>query len=217
MKPDLSSAIHLLHRAPFGALATLASQMPGYPFVTALPFVTDQAHCPVFLLSGLAEHTKNLLENPQASLLVTVPQEVNVLEAPRMTLTGDVARFDIPAALQARYIRYQPDAAQYLELGDFAFFRMVPKRARYIGGFSQMGWLEQDAWGQARVLVPEEEASLMRDLAGNIPAETELLGMDCYGVDLVRNGRRERMPFQNALAAAEILAETRRLLANAGR
>jgi len=212
MKPDLASAIHLLHHAPFGALASQAAQMPGYPFATALPFVLDEAHCPVFLLSGLAEHTKNLLANPHASLLVTVPQEVNVLEAPRMTLVGEVLRFEASPGLRARYIRYQPDAEQYLDLGDFSFFRLMPKRARYIGGFAQMGWLEQEAWGQAQVLALEEEAALLADLANDIPAEMRLLGVDCYGIDLMHNGLRERHPFDTPLDAAVIHAEVQRLL-----
>jgi heme iron utilization protein len=212
MKPDLASAIHLLHRAPFGALATQSSQMAGYPFATALPFVTDEAHCPVFLLSGLAEHTKNLLANPHASLLVTAPHDDNVLEAPRMTLVGDVNRFEASAELQARYVRYQPHAAQYLELGDFSFFRLAPKRARYIGGFAQMGWLEQDAWGQAQALVPDAEAALLRDLANDIPAAIQLMGVDCYGIDFMRNGSRERYPFDSPLAIDSIRAGIMRFL-----
>lgn len=210
MKPDLSCAIHLLHRAAFGALATQAVRMPGYPFATALPFVADEMHCPVFLLSGLAEHTKNLLAHAQASLLVTDADHDNVLEAPRMTIVGDAQRFDAAPSLRARYLRYQPDAEQYLELGDFAFFRFTPKRIRYIGGFAQMGWLEHDDWGQVQVLAAEEEAALMREVAA---AHTGVLGLDCYGIDLMRNGRRERIPFNNALPPAAILDEARRLLA----
>jgi heme iron utilization protein len=206
MKPDAASAIHLLHRTSFGALATQASRMPGYPFATALPFVPDEAHCPVFLLSGLAEHTKNLLENPRASLLVTDPDQPTVLESPRMTIVGDVQRFDASPALRARYVRYQPDAAQYLELGDFAFYRLVPKRVRYIGGFAQMGWLEEEEWGKAEVLEPGDEEPLLRALGA------EVLGLDRYGIDLVRHGRRERISYQSVMSPESILAEAKRLL-----
>jgi hypothetical protein len=45
-------------------------------------------------------------------------------------------------AAQARYLRYQPQAADYLALGDFRFFRMEPARARFIGGFGRMGWVD---------------------------------------------------------------------------
>lgn len=210
MKPDAASVIHLLHRTPFGALATQASRMPGYPFATALPFVPDERHCPVFLLSGLAEHTKNLLDNPKASLLVTAPDQPNVLESPRMTLVGDVGRVDATPALRTRYVRYLPEAEQYLELGDFAFFRLVPKRVRYIGGFAQMGWLEEEEWGQAEVLEPADEEGLLHALG---PAGADVLGLDRYGIDLLRHGRRERIPYESMLAPAGILAEAQRLLA----
>lgn len=210
MKPSLSSAIHLLHRASFGALATQAAHMPGYPFATALPFVPDETQCAVFLLSGLAEHTKNLLANPHASLLVTDPELSNVLESPRMTLVGDVERIGASPELRARYVRYQPEAAQYLELGDFAFFRLMPRRVRYIGGFAQMGWLEQDTWGEAPVLELQEEVAILRDLG---PMAAEVLGIDSYGIDLLRHGRRMRLPFGSLLNAGEIPPEARCLLA----
>jgi len=214
MKPDLSAAIHLLHRTPFGALATQALQLPGYPFATALPYVPDEAHCPVFLLSTLAEHTKNLLADPHASLLVTSPGEPQVLEGQRMTIVGDVVRFDAPAEMRARYLRYQPGAAQYLALGDFVFFRLVPRRVRYIGGFAQMGWLEPDEWENAPVLPLAEEAALVRNLLGEIPAGVHLLGVDCHGIDLARRGQRERLHFREPLTPeADIGAAVRRLLA----
>lgn len=211
MKPDLAAAIHLLHRAPFGVLATHAVRMPGYPFSTALPFVVDEAHCPVFLLSGLAEHTKNLLASPQASLLVIDAGQANVLESPRMTLVGDVHRIDAAPALRERYVRYLPDAEQYLALGDFAFFRLVPQRVRYIGGFAQMGWLEQDAWQAAQVLGLDEEADLLRALGAHV------LGVDCYGIDLMRDGRRQRIAFDSVLSPEEILDEAKRLIAQGSR
>jgi len=211
MKPDLAAAIHLLHRAPFGALATQAIRMPGYPFATALPFAVDEAHCPVFLLSALAEHTKNLLACPQASLLVTDAGQANVLESPRMTLVGDVHRIDAVPALRDRYVRYLPDAEQYLGLGDFAFFRLVPQRVRYIGGFAQMGWLEQEVWQAAQVLELDEEATMLRGLAADV------LGVDCYGVDLMRDGRRERIAFDSVLSPARILDEAKRLIAEESR
>jgi len=180
--------------------------MPGYPFATALPFVPDETHCPVFLLSGLAEHTKNLLENPKASLLVTDPDQPRVLESPRMTVVGDVRRVDATPALRGRYVRYQPDAEQYLELGDFAFYRLVPKRVRYIGGFAQMGWLEEEEWGKAEVLALEVEEALLQALGADV------LGLDRYGIDLVRHGRRERVAYQGVMSPESILAEAKRLL-----
>ncbi|RZI41983.1 pyridoxamine 5'-phosphate oxidase [Herbaspirillum sp. HC18] len=214
MKPDLSAAIHLLHRSPFGALATHSAHMPGYPFASALPFVPDEAHCPVFLLSGLAEHTKNLLASPRASLLVTAPKEPQVLEGQRMTMVGDVSQFEASPEMRARYVRYHPEASQYLALGDFLFFRLTPNRIRYIGGFAQMGWVEQHDWGQTPVLPLHDEAKLLRGLLGDIPAGVHLLGIDCHGIDIIRSGERERLHYREPLApGGDIGAAVKRLLA----
>ncbi|GIZ51485.1 HugZ family pyridoxamine 5'-phosphate oxidase [Noviherbaspirillum aridicola] len=212
MKPEFDSVLHLLHGAASGTLATHSLQLPGYPFASALPFVPDEAHRPVFLVSGLAEHTKNLLADRRASFLVTGNGE-SLLAGPRITLLGDALRTDASPELQARYLRYQPDAEQYLSLGDFAFFVLQPKRVRAIAGFAQMGWLEEADWHDATVLTLADEAGLIQDLLGDLPPRVRLLGLDCYGIDFERQGKRERQRFPNMLDSVEqIRLSARRLL-----
>lgn len=212
MKPEFDSVLHLLHGAVSGTLATHSLQLPGYPFASALPFAPDESHRPVFLVSGLAEHTKNLMADRRASFLITGSGEP-VLAGSRMTLLGDAVHIEPTAELQARYLRYQPDADQYLSLGDFAFFAFQPKRVRYIGGFAQMGWIEEADWHEATVLTLADEAALIQDLLGELPPGVRLLGLDCYGIDLERQGKRERQRFPNMLDSVEqIRLSARRLL-----
>ncbi|MBV6304244.1 pyridoxamine 5'-phosphate oxidase family protein [Candidimonas humi] len=208
MKAETSVLIHLLHGSAAAALATQSAQLPGYPHASILPFVPDERHCPILLVSRLAEHTRNLRADPRASLLVTPPGSHNVLEEPRLTLIGDATPLDIAPAMLARYLRYQPDARQYLELGDFAFFRLQPKRARYIGGFARMGWIDETQWGEAAALDPADEQACCDELAAALPADIRLLGLDCYGADLEQGGRRQRQPFPNAPIAAPDLRAT---------
>lgn len=195
MKIQLDNPIQLLHKAPYGVLATHSTQVPGYPFGSILPFVLDERHHPVFLISALAEHTKNVEADRRASFLVASIDGQNVLTGPRLTLIGDVNRFDASPELVARYLRYQPDAKQYLDLGDFAFFRLAPKRARYVAGFGEMGWLEQTEWVHAAVLPLADEARFYPEV---LPMGVRLLGLDCYGIDIERQGKRERQQFPNA-------------------
>lgn len=58
-----------------------------------LPFVPDEYHRPVFLMSRLAEHTKNVAADARASLLVFRSDSSAVLTSPRLTLVGDVQPF----------------------------------------------------------------------------------------------------------------------------
>lgn len=211
MKTTFDQVVHLLHAAASAALATHALDAPGYPFATALPFTPDAGHRPVFLASRLAEHAKNLAADARASLLIT--NEVQpVAQAARLTLTGDVQRIAAEPALVQRYLRYQPDAETYLALGDFDFYLLTPKRARYIAGFGQMGWLDGTQWQAAPELPLAEEASLLQELAGLQRPGVRLLGLDCFGMDLERRGQRERQRFARMLATLDEIAESARRL-----
>ena len=207
MKIHFDSIIHLLHGAHSGSLATQSTRMPGYPFASLLPFVPDEQHRPVFLLSRLAEHTKNLIADCRASFLVHHANGQNVLMSERVSLLGDTQCIDASPQLLARYLRYQPDAERYLDLGDFTFFRLLPKGARYVAGFGQMGWIEEADWASSAVLPLEDEGELIHELSAMQPAGVKLLGLDCYGFDLERADRRERQRYPNGALSADRIAE----------
>jgi hypothetical protein len=203
VKIALAAAIDLLHSVSYGVLATQAAQTPGFPYATVLPFVLDERHRPVFLISALAEHTKNLLADPRASLVVYTREQQNVLTGARMTLIGDAERIDASDQFIARYLRYQPDATDYLALADFAFFRFVPRRLRAIAGFGAMGWIEGESFEQAAWIEPGQEAELMAGAV--VSGHIKLLGVDPYGVDVARGDQRERHAFPNAPVAPPYL------------
>jgi hypothetical protein len=56
-----------------------------------------------------------------------------------------------------------------------------------------MGWLEAADWKDAAILPLEEEEKLLSRFAN-----AGILGIDYYGVDLMRDGKRKRMQFANA-------------------
>lgn len=197
MKLPLEPVLHLLHAAPHATLATHSAQLPGYPYATTVPNVLDQHHRPLLLVSALAEHTKNLLADPRVSLALVDAEAGEVQAAARLSLTGDAEAFTPDAHLLARYLRFQPDAEQYLQL-DFIFFRIVPKRIRYIAGVGRMGWIEAPAWGELKPLDPRAEIDWLARAADDLPAGIELLGIDRYGVDYRRDTRRQRLDFAAA-------------------
>ena len=123
MKVDQREVRSILRRCESGALGTHSASMPGFPFVTLLPYVLDQGARPVFLISGLAEHTRNLQADSRASLMVAEASE-RPLEQARLTLVGHVFPVELDAAARARYVLYRPEAKDYLGLGDFGFFRL---------------------------------------------------------------------------------------------
>jgi putative heme iron utilization protein len=60
----------LVDAATTGTLATVALDPAGYPFGSVVSFALDAAGEPLFVISELAEHTRNLGQDARASLLV---------------------------------------------------------------------------------------------------------------------------------------------------
>lgn len=191
MKLELAPVLNLLHSAPASTLVTQSIQMPGYPYATVVPNVLDEQHRPILLISALAEHTKNLLADPKVSISINESGITNVQDGQRLTLVGDAERFEPDQALITRYLRYVPAAEQYLTL-DFMFFRIIPKRLRYIGGVGNMGWVEAEAFDTATSLSLAEEGALLAEAESVVPRNVTVLGIDGYGIDYVADGFRDR-------------------------
>lgn len=203
MKIAIADCLHLLHGCDDAALATHAQALPGYPFVTSVPLALDAAHCPWLLMSELAEHCRNVRADGRVSLLLQQPAD-EVLASARMTLLGDLQAATPDAPTQQRLLRYCPQFADYLALGDFHFFRLQPRRVRFIGGFGRMGWVEEADWQALPLLSASDEAAVLAGL--QLPPQLTVLGVDYSGVDVRRDGQRLRLPLPDTVASVEALA-----------
>jgi putative heme iron utilization protein len=138
------TAQELLASRGFGVLATLSQRVPDFPFGSIVTYAVDTEGRPIFLLSSLAVHTTNLLANPKASLLVFAESaESDPLSSPRLNVFGEVEVLpdaDIPA-MRGLYLARHPEAEQWVDFGDFAFYRLSVGQAYYVGGFGVMGWM----------------------------------------------------------------------------
>jgi putative heme iron utilization protein len=143
----------LVERARTGTLSTHSQQRPGYPFGSVAPYAPDERGRPVFLISGLALHTRNLEADPRASLLVTPAEPAeDPLAAPRVTLLGEARRLSAEEAVpdRARYLERHPGAAVWADFADFAFWRLDVVGAYFVGGFGAMDWIAQKAYAEDR-------------------------------------------------------------------
>jgi putative heme iron utilization protein len=109
----------------------------------------DQGN-PVFLISALAEHTKNLERDPRASLLVAESGADDPLANGRVTLLGLCTRVEgDDGRARAAFLAVHPNAAYYADFRDFAFWNLHVNAIRYIGGYGRMSWISQEDWQAA--------------------------------------------------------------------
>ena len=137
----------LVSRITTGTLCTIAKEPAGYPYGSFVTVAFDGPD-PVFLISGLAEHTKNLKGDPRASLLVAENAAEDPLANGRVTLIGPCTRLEGDEAASAReaFLKAHPGSSYYVDFKDFGFWKLRVESVRYIGGYGRMSWVECEDW-----------------------------------------------------------------------
>jgi hypothetical protein len=142
---DVALARELVAGNKLGTLSTFALRPAGYPYGSLVAMADDELGRPLFLLSALAEHSKNLAASDKASLLVVQPGADDIVNAPRVTLVGTCAPVvDIErAAVRARYVAKHPETATWFadHLHSYDLYRLEPVEIRLIVGFGRLSWL----------------------------------------------------------------------------
>jgi putative heme iron utilization protein len=136
-----------------GTLCTLALEPAGYPYGSFVTFALHEGQ-PVFLISRIAEHTRNLEADGRASLLVNELGKADPLANGRVTLLGETTRVardanELPA-LRSAFLAAHPQASYYVDYQDFDFYRLQLASVRYIGGYGRMSWVEADDFRRAQ-------------------------------------------------------------------
>jgi len=126
-----------MRRAFKGALASLESPSAA-PYASLITLATDVSGALIFLISTLARHTKNLVDDPRAAILIDGSGgAADPLQGARLTLSGRAEKVN-DEAVKHRFLARHPEAAFYVDFPDFAFWRLALEGAHYIGGFGRI-------------------------------------------------------------------------------
>ena len=141
----------LLESESVGTLATQSVRHPGWPFASVMPFALAENAAPLFLISGMAIHSQNLIADRRASLLVMQSgRDSDPLGSPRATLLGNVRRIEDPSQqLRQAYLARHSSARYWIDFSDFAFFQLEVTDVYFVGGFGVMGWVTADDYRAA--------------------------------------------------------------------
>jgi heme iron utilization protein len=212
------AARQLLNHQSVGVLSTQSVDVEGYPFGSIAPYVLDYSGQPVMLISEIAQHTRNIKQNNKVSLTVFERYADDPQAGGRLTWIGDAELVDpAEAEIRQRYLRYFPSAQAYFETHDFSFYRIQLLRARFIGGFGQIYWVEAEAMllknpfriAEARIIEhmnEDHERALRRycHVLKGVEVQTVVMtGIDSEGFDLLADGRKLRVDFEVPIKTVE--------------
>jgi len=207
----------LVRRALKASLATIAAGS-GHPYASLITVATDATGAPIFLISGLAQHTRNLSQDPRASILFDGTGAAgDPLQGTRVTLFGRAEKVQ-DEAVKRRFLARHPEAAFYADFPDFAFWRLEAEGAHYIGGFGRIVDLQPAeilvaTEGAGDLLAAEpgiiehmnaDHADTVRLYATRLAGAPEgfwrLSGIDPEGCDLICEGDARRIRFKALIA-----------------
>jgi hypothetical protein len=153
----------LMRSALKGSIATL-DRSSGHPYASLVLVATEPDGSPVFLISRLALHTRNLEQDPRCSLLIDGTDGLgNPLAGGRLTLIGKAHKSANPA-VRTRFLARHPSAQDYAEFADFAFYTLAVEGGHFIGGF-----------GRIVDLAARELTSDVRDAGALVAAEPDIV------------------------------------------
>ncbi|MDZ4380852.1 MAG: DUF2470 domain-containing protein [Parvibaculum sp.] len=217
----------LLRSCRYGALGYLEPGT-GQPLISRVGCAPDIDATIFFPASALSAHTKALARDARCSLLIGEPGKGDPLAHPRLSLVARVVRLDKDSAddarLRRRYLARHPKSGIYLDLPDFAFYRLDCERAFLNGGFGKAFdlapgdmFLPRDELAVELAKAEQGIVSHMNEdhaeavglyatvLAKAGPGQWRIVSLDPRGLDLAAGQRLIRLNFAKPLtSAAEI-------------
>ena len=213
-----------------GVLSTHSTDLPGYPFGSITPYCLNQDGQAVILISTIAQHTRNIIADNKVSLIAFEQQADDSQAAGRVTYIGNALAIN-DEAMAERYYRFYPNSRNFHKTHDFNFYVIDLVRARYIGGFGQIYWVEKEGFLKTNPFSFEEETGMVEhmnadhqdamnhycdlfELAYDAEHKPQLVGVDSEGFHLRIAGRLSRIQFDipdsDTLEARQALVELAR-------
>ena len=151
---SIYNARALLRQSELGVLSTHSQSNDGFPFWSVSTFISTVNGDTVFYISDLAQHTKNILANSKMCLTVysgtddLKANDVDPNAGARLSLLGNAIRLDQSEVsyISDRFFKLYPESRRYQGTHNFDFFKLTTERARFIGGFGDIHWINKSEW-----------------------------------------------------------------------
>ena len=157
-----------------GTLCTVSSHdgIDGAPFGSYVDYVLDDDGFPVLLMNEMSMHSMNIRDNAQSDggkrMVTLFTQTTGTAvgqDVSRCSLTGLIEQIDPKEAMDIDAIRMRYSithayADQVMESPKFAFYRLVPEKIYFVGGFGVLAkWVDVEDYRAAAPDILATEAS----------------------------------------------------------
>lgn len=119
------------------AVLAVTDPETGHPHLSRIACQRGTDGAPTALLSGIAAHTRALIRNPRAGLMVEVARaKGDPMTHPRLSLqviAEPLTQTD--SKMREDWLAAHPRAAVFIDLPDFRFWRLAPVSALLNAGF----------------------------------------------------------------------------------
>ncbi|MEN2494784.1 MAG: hypothetical protein TECD_00692 [Hyphomicrobiaceae bacterium hypho_1] len=204
----------LIRTSRFAALSYLDAETNA-PSASQVNVSTDINGLPIFLISSLSIHFKALNKDSRCALMLGVPGKGDPAAYPRIAVMGNAyilkKHRDIERS-RRRYLARHPESSLYADFSDFAFWRVEPTHATFIGGYGKayevmkVNHIASDA-KNCLALEPHETeiiASMNNDttllhainLIKKQTGKWKIISLDCDGIDLIKDDIITRIWFK---------------------
>lgn len=194
-----------------GTLCTVSSHegIEGSPFGSFVDYVLDDDGNPVLLMNEMSMHTINIQQNAlegkkgSGSSLVTLFAQLGDAETAkkggqdvsRCSLTCKVEKIPQKAddmdTIRMRYSLTHTYADQVMDSPKFAFYRLIPEKVYYVGGFGVMAkWVDvEDYKAAAPDILARDANDIVTKLNREFKSDLELTAKALLGVQQLKSIR----------------------------
>lgn len=211
----------LVQTSKLATLSTLTQE--GDPWGSLVAYATIDGGQPVLMVSTLAEHGRNLLADPRASLMIASEEHVgnDPLNSGRVTLLGRCEKPQDEEAERAlaAFHAAVPTSKFYSGFGDFALWVLRVERVRWVGGYGRMDSADAASYAAAEddPVAPsaayavkhlnEDHDDALLEIAQKVAGYTDATAARCdradrYGLDLTVTTPRGKAPTRVAFPEA---------------
>ncbi|MBC92739.1 MAG: hypothetical protein CMM38_03785 [Rhodospirillaceae bacterium] len=201
------------------SLATLDVETGGCPYASLILVACGQDGSPIFMISDLARHSRNIEVDGRISLLFSRTTRDAITQG-RATVIGRAIRCDDPL-LSKRFLARHTTVQTFVEFTDFTLYRMEVESIHFLAGFggdhildnsdvllngeisSELMAAEPEILDHMNENHAEAVDIYAQHLIGRPGMDWKMTGIDPEGIDLARNDAEARLDFDELISCPD--------------